>query len=347
MVFKLQLFFSLTFLFVGSPNLAQELYVGSGARTGEITSSSAIVRVRLTSVPEQDANGHIPGTNGLFRIRYDQQPQFSQDLYSSWVAIDSTADFSAQVELTNLTASTRYYYQVEFKKSRETQSQLSEVYSFLTAPAPEARESITFQVTSCQDLKGDSTYWYMAQQQPAFLVSTGDNVYYDSDDAPVKARTVAMAYKFYQQMYGKPLMKDYFASIGGYFQKDDHDYRFNDADPCQTIKGLDGGYVTDEMLAQNQKWLTHQEGVKVFKDVWPMSDTTYRTFRWGKGVQIWLLEGRDYRSCNAMPDGPDKTLLGSVQLNWLKTSLQQSDADYRIVISPDSHYWPRPAYQNG
>ncbi len=30
-----------------------------------------------------------------------------------------------------------------------------------------------------------------------------------------------------------------------------------------------------------------------------------RTFRWGKTLQIWLVEGRDYRSPNNMPDGPE------------------------------------------
>ena len=65
-----------------------------------------------------------------------------------------------------------------------------------------------------------------------------------------------------------------------------------------------------------------------------MSDPTYRTFRWGKGVQIWLTEGRDFRSPNAMPDGPDKTLWGRQQLDWLKRTLLESDADWRVLISP-------------
>ena len=83
-----------------------------------------------------------------------------------------------------------------------------------------------------------------------------------------------------------------------------------------------------------EKWLTHEEGIMVFKQVFPMSDPTYRTFRWGKGVQIWLVEGRDFRSPNAMPDGPDKTLWGKEQLAWLKRTLLESDADWRVLISP-------------
>ena len=32
-------------------------------------------------------------------------------------------------------------------------------------------------------------------------------------------------------MFGLPPMKDYYKHVGGYFLKDDHDYRFNDSDP--------------------------------------------------------------------------------------------------------------------
>ena len=70
-----------------------------------------------------------------------------------------------------------------------------------------------------------------------------------------------------------------------------------------------------------EKWLTHDEGIRVFKLVFPMSPLTCRTFRWGQGLQIWLVEGRDYRSPNAMPDGPNKSIWGKEQLAWLKRTL--------------------------
>jgi alkaline phosphatase/alkaline phosphatase D len=170
----------------------------------------------------------------------------------------------------------------------------------------------------------------MAAQQPDFLVSTGDNVYYDG---PPKARDVQGAYDAYQMMYGLPRMKQYFEHIAGYFEKDDHDYRFNDADRWQQWKAGDGGRRSSKNT-EPEKWLTHEEGIRVFKQVFPMSDPTYRTFRWGQGLQIWLVEGRDYRSPNAMPDGPNKTLWGKEQLAWLKETLLASDAQWRVLISP-------------
>jgi alkaline phosphatase D len=94
----------------------------------------------------------------------------------------------------------------------------------------------------------------------------------------------------------------------------------------------------------NQKldvnWLTAEEGARVFRQVFPMSEKPYRTFRWGKGVQIWLTESREFRSPNDMPDGPDKTIWGAEEKAWLKETLLKSDADFRIIISPNTIVGP-------
>ena len=65
-----------------------------------------------------------------------------------------------------------------------------------------------------------------------------------------------------------------------------------------------------------------------------MRETIYRTFRWGKHLQIWLTDGRDFRSPNSMADGPEKTIWGREQKAWLKSTLEKSDATWKIVISP-------------
>jgi len=61
---------------------------------------------------------------------------------------------------------------------------------------------------------------------------------------------------------------------------------------------------------------------------------TYRTHRVSRDLQIWLVEGRDYRSPNEMPDGPQKTLWGKQQMVWLQKTLLASDATFKILISP-------------
>ena len=72
---------------------------------------------------------------------------------------------------------------------------------------------------------------------------------------------------------------------------------------------------------------------------------TYRTHRMSSDLQIWMLEGRDFRSSNQMEDGPDKTLLGIEQLNWLKETLIVSDASFKLIISPTPMVGPDDAYK--
>ena len=80
---------------------------------------------------------------------------------------------------------------------------------------------------------------------------------------------------------------------------------------------------------------TYEHGLTVYDEQVPMSNKKhYRTFRWGKDLQIWLVEVRDHRSQNFLPDGPDKSLWGKEQLDWFKLTAQASDATFKFLISP-------------
>jgi alkaline phosphatase D len=158
----------------------------------------------------------------------------------------------------------------------------------------------------------------MQKLHPAFLVPTGDTVYMDSD-AP-QARTVELARHHWQRMYSLPRLIEFHRQVPGYWEVDDHDTWFND---CWPTMPMPQGYS-----------MTFEQGAKIFREQVPMGEKTYRTVRWGKGLQIWMVEGRLYRSSNRMPDGPEKTIWGREQLEWLKRTVLESDADFRVLISP-------------
>ncbi len=81
--------------------------------------------------------------------------------------------------------------------------------------------------------------------------------------------------------------------------------------------------------------VTFEKGIEIFeKEQFPSNPTTYQTIRWGKDLQIWLMEGRNYRSPNHLPDGPKKTIWGEEQKRWLFHSVDASDATFRLIISP-------------
>jgi alkaline phosphatase D len=99
--------------------------------------------------------------------------------------------------------------------------------------------------------------------------------------------------------------------------KDDHDALTNDAYP-----GMTYGTVS---------W---ERGLEIFdEEQFPSHDTFYKTVRWGKDLQVWITEGRNYRSKNSMPDGPDKTIFGEEQIEWLFETLKESDATFKVIIN--------------
>jgi alkaline phosphatase/alkaline phosphatase D len=72
---------------------------------------------------------------------------------------------------------------------------------------------------------------------------------------------------------------------------------------------------------------------------------TYRTHRMGRDLQLWFVEGCDYRSPNDMADGPEKSIWGTAQKEWLQRTLKESDATFKILISPTPEVGPDDAHK--
>ena len=146
-----------------------------------------------------------------------------------------------------------------------------------------------------------------------------------------KRLKLEMRKKYHEQFY-QLRFRELFSETATYWEKDDHDYRMNDADPTTDFP------------------ISHVLGIKNFKEQLPVVDpasdgVTYRTRRINKDLQVWFVEGRDYRDANSKEAGPDKTLWGKEQLEWLKSTLQASDATFKILISPTPMVGPDDAYK--
>jgi alkaline phosphatase D len=61
----------------------------------------------------------------------------------------------------------------------------------------------------------------------------------------------------------------------------------------------------------------------------------YRSFNWGKDLDLFIIDARSYRSQNHIADAPDsnKTLLGDEQLQWLRQELSNSNATWKVISS--------------
>jgi alkaline phosphatase D len=134
------------------------------------------------------------------------------------------------------------------------------------------------------------------------------------------AKTPSLARWHWQRSYSRATLVDFHRHVGSYFMKDDHDTWKNDCWPSMEGRGM--------------FQFTFKQGLKIFPQQVPMGKSTYRTRRWGKDLQIWMVEGRDFRSPNNAPDGPTKTIWGAEQMAWFKKSVAASDAAFRVLISP-------------
>ena len=332
-----------------------EIHLAQGLMSGEATESSVILQSRLTNTSKL-VHGDIPGAPGKACFEYSTTEDFEASLRTSWLTAADDTDCIVKTKITGLTPNTRYYYRLLYRQDADA-VQKSPTASFTTLGGCESKREISFVVVTGMNYvafhygrlndgkrTGEGAYRgadahlgfpaleTIRRMQPDFLCGTGDNVYYDSRDA-MDARTLKDMRRKWHEQFSQPRFIELFRSVPTYWEKDDHDHRYNDCDRT------------------GSRPPSSDMGIRVFREQVPVvdpdaaADKTFRTHRVSRHLQIWLVEGRDYRSPNAMEDGPDKTLWGAEQLNWLKNSLLSSNATHKILISPTPMVGPDDAYK--
>lgn len=342
----------LVFLFIGLLTSTYAgggptVFLGNGMKIGEVKQSSAIIWTRLTVSPEMnwngakfipsddkevsmadqipagktlaDMEGALPGRGGQVRLTYESEDGDKQSTDWEWVA--TKADYTRKFWLKDLKPATKYKLTLESRDAKKNPGQTI-TGSFHTAPGWGKVAPVRFTVVTGQDyprrddkLMGHKIYPHMQSLGLDFFVHTGDIEYYDKADP--YATNVELARFKWNRLYALPNQRDFHTKVSSYFIKDDHDTLKNDSWPGQTY-----GEIT---------W---EQGLALFPESFPVTKKNYRTIRWGKDLQIWLVEGRDFRSRNTMPDGPDKSIWGEEQKAWFKKTVQASNATFRILISP-------------
>ncbi len=269
----------------------------------------------------EDMEGACPGVDGEVQLSYYVKGNAKSKIDLDWTRVKANENFTNQWKLTNLLPGTRY---VIVLVSRPVLGKVigdKIAGGFTTPPAPENSTDISFSIVSCHDYLGrDSTighkiYSSMEDDMLDFIVHTGDIEYYDRPD-PWAMTEALMRFKW-DRLFALPLQRDFYSRTTSYFMKDDHDALKSDA-----YAGLRYGSVS------------FARGLEIFdKEQFPSNDKTYKTIRWGKDLQIWILEGRNYRSPNFNDDGPEKTILGKEQKEWLFNTVVDSDATFKIITS--------------
>ncbi|MBI5766371.1 MAG: alkaline phosphatase D family protein [Verrucomicrobia bacterium] len=283
----------------------------------------ANARPEITFPPGADLGsirGAAIGATGETRVRYRAAGTASWS-ETAWRAVDAQRDFTATFALSALRPGARYEVEVEGRRDAKSVATSRVAGGFVTAPAADAAARVTFCVMTCQQYEdrdrpdGFEIYPAMLKLRPDFFVNTGDAVYYDH--GPVHAVTVGLARYHWARMFGFDTLRQFHRQVGSYFLKDDHDVLTNDSEP-----GTRSGD------------LTFAEGLRIFHEQTGLGRPPYRTVRWGKLLQIWLVEGRDFRTAVGAPKNAPKTIWGADQIAWVERTLAASDAAFKLLITP-------------
>ena len=332
-------------------------YFGNGIKIGETMTDSIIVWLRLTDLAEpkwdglpwlgvedrdfevgelgekqfpagailSEMAGSLSGIAGEVRLSWSPEGGAGALRQTGWLSVDSRRDFTRQVTLEGLASNQSYALKIE-SRSLDGKKGQSILGSFKTSLGPTQSDPFRFVISTCQSWKtrdkgtaGLQIYDEMLALDPSFFVHLGDIVYYDKRSAggDVDARTPELARFHWNRWYGTTDVVKFHQQVPSFFIKDDHDTVTNDASP-----------------GRREGDLTWERGLSIFREQAPMSELTYRTRRWSKDLQFWVVEGRDFRSPNNMPDGPEKSIWGAEQKAWFKRELLASDAPFKILFSP-------------
>lgn len=345
------IFGSTCFAFCCTSIGALEIGHAQGELAGEVTATSVLLQSRLTALagPDLDETGDIPGTAGMACFEWHETAEPTKPQRTPWQKAEPERDYIVRTALTGLKPGTCYQYCLVFGID-EAAARPGPMRQFKTLPAATSDEPLSFCMGSCQNYaffmygkKGEGSpatdedkrlgypaYAAMTAVKPDFFIGTGDIVYYDHPEKTA-AKTLPELRRKWHEQFRFPRMVEFFAGTPAYWLKDDHDFRYNDADLGGERLPLQG------------------TGIEIFREQMPIHPAderrapTYRTHRVHRHLQLWFTEGRDYRSPNLMADGPEKSLWGAEQRAWLMRTLKESDATWKIIITPTPMVGPDSA----
>tara|TARA_R110002096_G_scaffold111394_1_gene243119 strand:- start:4232 stop:5653 length:1422 start_codon:yes stop_codon:yes gene_type:complete len=342
-----QLSYSWIFLFLFQiiPQIISgQVYFTNGFKIQEVTDSSAVIWTRLCKLPnavpiyhKQKAapfkapidfdntmpvnkmDGAVEGMFGEVKIKIFNK---KDSIIMDWKHVSPYKDYTTMEVIHGLNPSTKY--QVLLKGRKDKDSPITEISgSFKTAPSSETVVSVGFTSSTCQyfwdyddPVRGFKAYDSMLELSPAFHCQTGDYVYYDKP-GPM-SYNVELARHKWHAINSWPSMIDFYANVPSFLQKDDHDILKDDASSYSEPFGE----------------LTFDDALQIWHEQVPLNDKPFRSIRWGKDLEVWLVEAREFRSDNRDIDGDEKSIFGKEQKAWLKSSIESSNATFKILMSP-------------
>jgi alkaline phosphatase D len=258
-----------------------------GVAAGEVSSTSAVLWGKANKA-------------GKYKLELALDKRFKR-FKSATVRARKSHDSTVQKRVTRLKPGKRYFFR--FRRGRLR----SDVGTFMTAPKPSQSKTVEFAWSGDQDFNSQpgqtNPYWNtgdvlrrMKAEKNAFNVMLGDTIYSDSE-VPGRLNPIALSVEQKWAKYTVNLRNGALTALrrsaGFYSHWDDHEF-VNDFSPQENS--------FDNNVNVNGHTL-YNRGAQAFRDYapvhWSKRDGLYRSFRWGKNLEVFFLDERSFRSANA------------------------------------------------
>ncbi len=306
--------------------------VTHGTAVGEVSDTSAVLWARC--------NG-----SGTLHVRLGEGER------DAAVAVDAGRDFTGRILLDHLMPDTVYPYHAWCSAAGVNDDGDAGAVSgrFATAPPPDLSRPLRIVWSGdlggqnvCRDAaRGYPIFSVITARNPDLFIALGDMIYGDDVctatghyggnaqiPGPPAARDRAGYWAHWRYNRADPGQQAMLATVPMAAVWDDHEIR-NDAGPADDSPS---GEPTVHLLPP---------ALDAFLDYQPMVPPAdeprrlYRSQRWGKYLEIFLLDTRQYRDANTALDeaGAGKTMLGPVQRRWLEEAVAASTATWKVIVA--------------
>jgi alkaline phosphatase D len=299
-------------------------YFNYSVASGDADTNSVIIWTKLDAYSKAEV---------IYEISEDSS--FNKIIKSGKVITDSSRDWTIKVLIDGLEPGKTYFYRFKYK------DKYSPIGKTKTLP----RETNHFRIAllSCQHFS-ENYFWaykYLADDNVDIILFLGDfiyefNVYRNPRraDPTLPAQDLETYRSKYKIAHSDTFLKLALSRIPIYAIWDDHEV-MND-------------YAGKVMRYYNPKRL--YDAYKAFFEYIPIRDNDsfriYRSFKVGNLIDIFLIDGRQYRDemacrptfnpkddCYKVAFSEGRTLLGNEQKNWLINNLKNSKSIWKLIAN--------------
>jgi alkaline phosphatase D len=271
-----------------------------GVTAGDVGSSSAILWTRSDKA-------------GKVTLQVSRDKRFRHGVKRYKLRTRKSHDNTVQRKVKKLKAGKRYYYRFVQGKRKSSRG------TFVTAPKSSSNGAVKFGWSGDTDFtKGPGEkkpHWNtggifrrMAREKNAFNIHLGDTIYSDTEvsfpagQLPPPAATVKQKWAKYRLNLGNRFLRALRNSGTLYSHWDDHEFMDDFARGQNTFDPSEAG----PLLNINGQTL-YKRGAQAFRDYAPVTFSSsrgiYRSFRWGRNLQLFFLDERSFRDPLASSGG--------------------------------------------